>query len=388
MLSNRVQTLSESLTIAISTMARKMQSEGHDVISLSAGEPDFDTPALAKEAVNEAMKRGCAKYTSIPGDNAVLKAIQTKLKRDNGLEYELSQIITNVGAKHSLFNIFQCIINPDDEVLIPSPYWVSYPEMVKFSQGKPVFIETTDESKFKITAAQLQNAITPKTKALVLNSPSNPSGCIYTKDELTALGKVLEGTNIIVISDEIYEKVNYIGEFCATASLSADMFERTITINGLSKCGAMTGWRFGYLACIKKNILSAIDKLQSQSTSNITSIVQAGAIPVLLGKCDDEIRIMKEAYQARRDWAVDAINKIDGISVVRPDGAFYLFVNCKEVESDSMKFCKKLLEEEKVAVVPGLGFGMDGYFRLSFATDLDSIKKGVKRIEKFIKNYR
>lgn len=387
-LSKRMQTLSESLTIAISTKAKEMKQQGKDVISFSAGEPDFDTPEVIKDAVKKALDKGCGKYTPIPGDPEVLKAIATKLKRDNNLDYKPSQIITNVGAKHSLFNIFQAVLNDGDEVIIPSPYWVSYPEMVKFSGGVPVFIEADDTTGFKISAEQLRAKITPKTKILCLNHPNNPSGAIYTKDELLAFGEVLKGTEILVVSDEIYEKLTYNGEFVAVASVSDDMFKRTITINGLSKCGAMPGWRFGYMASAIDELNSAVKKLQSQSTSNIASLVQCGAIASLLGQSDADIEFMKNEYKSRRDLAVQLINEIKGLSVSTPDGAFYLFVNCKAIEPDSMKFCTRLLEEANVACVPGVGFGMDGYFRISFATDKESLKKGIARIAEFVKNYR
>lgn len=387
MLSKRVQTLSESMTIAISTLAKKMKANGENVISLSAGEPDFDTPQTIKNAVIEAMEKGCGKYTAVPGTPEILEAIAYKLKKDNNLTYKTSQITTNVGAKHSLFNIIQCLIDEGDEVIIPAPYWVSYPEMTKYAGGIPIIINTDEKTNFKITAQQLKNTITTKTKLLILNSPNNPCGSIYSKDELTSLAEVLKDTNIIIASDEIYEKVNYKGEFCATASISEDMFKRTITINGLSKCGAMPGWRFGYMASANDELNTAIKKLQSQSTSNISSIVQAGAIPSLLGKTDIDIANMLKAYRQRRDYAVEAINKIKGLSVLSPDGAFYLFVNCKNVEKDSVKFCKRMLEEAKVATVPGVGFGLEGYFRASFTTDLDSIKIAIERIEEFVKNY-
>ena len=385
MLSKRVQVLGESLTIEISTKAKEMKARGEDVISFGAGEPDFDTPEIIKNEVKAALDKGCGKYTAVAGTPEVREAVAAKLKRDNGLNYAPNQIITNVGAKHSLFNVFQALIDEGDEVIVPSPYWVSYPEMVKFSGGKPVFIETSEKTGFKITPEQLKAAITPRTKILTLNSPCNPTGAIYSRKELEALGEVLKGTKIIVASDEMYEKLNYEGEFVATAAVSEDMFNRTITINGLSKCGAMPGWRFGYMA---KELNAAVNKLQSQSTSNINSLTQAGAIPALLGKADEDIAYMKGEFKKRRDLGVEMINAIPGLSVLKPDGAFYLFINCSAVEPDSMKFCKELLEKAKVAVVPGVGFGMDGYFRLSFATDLDSIKKGIERIGEFVKSYK
>ena len=270
----------------------------------------------------------------------------------------------------------------------PVPYWVTYPELVKLCGGKPVIISTKPENKYKITANELKNAITPKTKILVLCSPSNPSGAVYDKSELVAIAEVLKGTDIVVFADEIYEKIIFNKEFVAIASISEDMFKRTVTINGLSKCAAMPGWRFGYAATANDELAKAMKKLQSQSTSNISSIVQAGAVPVLLGEADSYIADMKKEFQRRRDYAVDAINAIDGLSVVKPDGAFYLFVNCSKIENDSMKFCMSLLEDGLVATVPGVGFGMDGHFRVSYACSMDDLKKGIDRIAKFVKNYK
>lgn len=386
MLSNRINLLSESLTIAISTQARQMKAEGKDVLSFSAGEPDFDTPSIAKEAAKKAIDAGFSKYTAVAGIPEVQSAIATKLKNDHNLVYKKEQIITNVGAKQSLFNIFQALINDGDEVIIPAPYWVTYPEIVIYSGGKPVILDTDEKSGFKITPKQLQNAITTKTKILLINTPSNPTGSVYSKEELEALGEVLKGTDIIVISDEMYEKLTFDGEFCSVPSISEDMYNRTILVNGLSKCAAMTGWRFGYMASPFDKLNKAVIKLQSQSTSNICSIVQHAAIPVLLGEVDEDIAFMKKAFRARRDMAVERFNKIDGLSVLKPDGAFYLYVNIKAVESNSMKFCQELLATKGVATVPGVGFGCDGYFRFSFATDEKTIEEGIKRIEDFIKN--
>ncbi len=388
MLSQRVQVLSESLTMAISSKARQMKNEGIDVLSFSAGEPDFDTLKIVKDEAIKAINSGFSKYTAIPGAPEVLQAIQTKLKRDHGLRYETSQIITNVGAKHSLFNLFQAIVDPKDEVIVPAPYWVTYPEIILYCEGVPVFIDTDEETDFKITPKMLERAITPKTKALILNTPSNPTGSVYSKKELEALGEVLKGTKIIVASDEMYEKLIYGKPFTAVASVSEDLFNRTVTINGLSKCAAMTGWRFGYMASVMDELNSAIKNLQSQSTSNICSIVQKAAIPALLGQANDEMLYMKKAFEKRRDMAVELFSQIKGLSVFKPDGAFYLFINCKEIEPDSMTFCKRMLEEVKVATVPGSGFGCDGYFRFSFATDEVSIQEGISRIKKFVENYK
>jgi len=388
-LSKRIDTLSESLTIAIATLARDLKKSGKDVVSFSAGEPDFDTPEIIKQSAIEALNTGYTKYTDVSGSADLREAVAYKLKVENNLDYKASDIIVSVGAKHSLFNIFQAIINDGDEVIIPAPYWVTYPELALYSGGVPVAIETDDASGFKITAKQLKNAITPKTKMLILTSPSNPTGSVYTKDELVALAEVLKDTKIVVVSDEMYEKLTYDNlEFTAAASISDDMFDRTITVNGLSKSVAMTGWRFGYLASPNKALVQAMIKLQGQSTSNINSITQYAAITALRGKANDDIEAMRVQFEKRRNLACDMFNAIDGLSVVRPNGAFYLYVNIKEVEADSMKFCKNLLEDVGVAVVPGLGFGLDGYFRFSFATDEATIIDGINRIERFVKNYK
>ncbi len=386
MLSKRIQTLSTSMTIAITALALELKAEGKDILSFSAGEPDFDTPIEIKEAAIKAMNEGKTKYTAVPGTPELLKAVAGKLKRDNGLEYETNMIQTNNGAKHSLFNLFQALIDEGDEVIIPAPYWVTYPEVVKYSGGKPVIIETDDTTSFKITPEQLKEAITPKTKVLVITSPSNPTGSVYSKEELEALAEVLKDTNITVFSDEMYEKLVYGGvKFTALASISEDMFQRTVTINGLSKSAAMTGWRFGYLATPNIELVQAMNKLQSQSTSNISSITQSAAIAGLDGSIDKRVEEMRVIFESRRDEAYELINTIDGLSVIKPDGAFYLFINIKEVSSDSMKFAKELLAEEGVAVVPGIAFGAEGYIRLSFATDIDTIREGIKRLENFIK---
>ncbi|MGM0622944.1 MAG: pyridoxal phosphate-dependent aminotransferase [Campylobacterota bacterium] len=388
MLSKRVQVLSESLTIKISSLARDLKAQGKDVLSFSAGEPDFDTPQKIKDTAKKAIDEGFTKYTAVAGIPELLDAIAGKLKRENNLEYERDEIIVNNGAKHTLFNIFQALLDEGDEVIIPAPYWVTYPELVKYSQGVPVVINTDDSSGFKITAQQLKDAITPKTKILILTTPSNPTGAVYSKEELQALGEVLQDTAIKIVSDEMYEKLVFDVDFTAVASINHDMLQRTITVNGLSKSVAMTGWRFGYMACKNKKLIKAINSLQSQSTSNINSITQKAAVTALDGSVDDEIEMMRKTFAQRCDVAVEMFNAIEGLSVVKPHGAFYLFVNCKAIEPDSMKFCQKMLEEVGVATVPGLGFGADGYFRFSYALDLDTIKAGIKRIEKFVQSYK
>ena len=389
MLSKRIQTLSPSLTIAIATLARELKAEGKDVISFSAGEPDFDTPIAVKNAAKDALDAGRTKYTAVPGTPELLQAVADKLKRENGLTYATNQIQTNNGAKHSLFNLFQALVDEGDEVIIPAPYWVTYPELVKYAGGITVVIETDDKSEFKITPAQLKAAITPKTKMIVLTSPSNPTGAVYSQKELVALALVLKGTDVLVASDEMYEKLVFNNtKFVAAASISEDMFKRTITINGLSKSAAMTGWRFGYMASANTELIAAMNKLQSQSTSNINSITQDAAIVGLNGTIDKEVEEMRVAFEGRCSQAVDLFNAVDRLSVVKPNGAFYLFVNIKEVSNDSMQFCKDLLEDQGVAVVPGVGFGTEGYFRFSYASDIETIKEGIKRIEAFVQKQK
>jgi aspartate aminotransferase len=386
-LTDRVNVLSESITIAVTALAQELRAQGKDVLSFSAGEPDFGTPRVIKDAAIEAIESDKTRYTAVDGIPELKKAIIEKLERDNGLHYEPNQVIVNNGAKHSLFNLFQATIQEGDEVVIPAPYWVTYPELVKYCGGTPVEILTDDASGFKITPQQLRDAITPKTKMLILTTPSNPTGAVYSKAELEGLAEVLKGTDIIVASDEMYEKLVYKGEFTSAAAISDDMFKRTVTINGLSKSVAMTGWRFGYMASVDAEMIKATKKLQSQSTSNINSITQYAAIKGLDGSADDDIEMMRQAFMARRDEAARRFNAVDGLSVLAPDGAFYLFVNIKEVTDDSLTFCKRLLEEKEVAVVPGIGFGLDGYFRFSFATDIEKIREGIDRIAEFVKNY-
>ncbi len=385
MLSKRIQSLSESMTLAITALAKQMKADGRDVISFSAGEPDFDTPQIIKNEAIKALMDGFTKYTAVAGCPELIQAIKIKLRRENNLVYDAGDIISNVGAKQSLFNLTQALIDEGDEVIVPAPYWVTYPEIIKYAGGKIVEIPTDDSTNFKITPQQLEDAITDKTKLLILNSPSNPTGSVYTKRELEGLAKVLKGTKVLVASDEMYEKLVYDGlKFTSTASISEDMYNRTITINGLSKSVAMTGWRFGYMACPIRELTAGMKKLQSQSTSNINSITQMAAIPALLGKADKDIEAMRVEFEKRRDIAVKLFNEIDGLSVINPSGAFYLFVNIKNFSNNSLDFCKRLLEEKGVATVPGIGFGSEGYLRLSFATDEKSIIEGISRIKDFV----
>ena len=388
MFSKRIEKLSPSLTIAISQKARDLKAAGRDILAFSAGEPDFDTPKIIKEEAIKAINEGFTKYTAIAGIPEVLEAIRIKLKRDNNLDYSKDEIIVSNGAKQSLFNIMASLIEEGDEVIIPAPYWVTYPELVKYHGGKPVAVETNEETDFKLTPEMLKKHITSKTKMLILTSPSNPTGAVYSKEELTALAEVLKDTDIWVVSDEMYEKLIYEGEFCATASINKDMLQRTITVNGLSKSHAMTGWRFGYLASKNKELIKEMIKLQSQTTSNINSITQRAAIPALLGKADSDVEMMREKFKKRRDYVYEAFNNIPGLSAAKPQGAFYIYVNHKKIMEESMAFALTLLEEKGVAVVPGIGFGSEGYFRFSFATDLETIKKGIQRIEEFVKAFK
>lgn len=386
-IANRMETLSPSVTMAITALGRELKAQGKDILSFSAGEPDFDTPEIIKQAAIKAINAGHTKYTAVEGIIATKQAIINKLKKDHGLDYKLDGIVISNGAKHSLFNLFQVLIENGDEVIIPAPYWVTYPEQVKFSDGVPVFIETDDSTDFKITPEQLKAAITPKTKILLLNTPSNPTGSVYSKEELLALGEVLKATDIIVLSDEMYEKIMYNGKkFTAAAEVSEDMYKRTVTINGLSKAVAMTGWRFGYIATPDAALAKALTKLQGQVTSNINTMTQYAAIPALEGDADETIEMMRVEFEKRKNIAVKSFNEIKGLSTIDPDGAFYLFVNIQEVTNDSMKFCADLLEQKGVALVPGLAFGTEGYVRFSFATDLATIQEGIKRIKEFVEN--
>ena len=386
-IASRMENLSPSVTMAITALARELKAQGKDILSFSAGEPDFDTPEVIKEAAIQAIKDGHTKYTAVEGTIETKQAIINKLKKDHGIEYQLDEVIVSNGAKHSLFNLFQCLIEEGDEVIIQAPYWVTYPEQVKYSGGVPVFIETDDVDNFKITAEQLKAVITPKTKILLLNTPSNPSGAVYTREELTSLAEVLKGTDILVLSDEMYEKIMYDGkEFCAVASINDDMFQRTITINGISKAVAMTGWRYGYVATPHKDLVKAMTKLQGQVTSNVNAVTLHAAVTALDGSADADIEKMRKKFEKRRDIAVKQFNEIEGLTCLKPDGAFYLFVNIKGFNPDSMKFAADLLEQEGVAVVPGLAFGTEGYFRFSYATDLATIEEGIRRIKNFVGN--
>lgn len=392
-LSEKYSSIGASPTLAIDSKFKQMRADGIDVVGFGAGEPDFDTPEHIKNAAIEAIHKGITKYTPASGTPALKAAICEKFKRENGLSYEPNQIVVSNGAKHSLVNVFGAILNPGDEVLIPAPFWVSYPEMVKLADGVPRYIITKEENEFKFTPEELENAITDKTKALILNSPSNPTGMVYTADELRAIADICVKHNIFVVSDEIYEHLIYEGEKVSIASFGEDIKNLTIIVNGLSKTYAMTGWRIGYTACTPE-ITKLMSNVQSHATSNPNSIAQYAAIAALNGGLDfvDE---MKRQYKKRRDYMVERINSMDGISARMPHGAFYVMMNIKpllgkticgcKIESAS-DFAEALLSRAKVALVPGEGFMAPGYLRWSYATSMENIKKGLDRLEKFLNN--
>lgn len=384
MLSKRISKVTPSLTLSITAKAKALQAQGIDVISLSAGEPDFDTPDFIKEAAIEALKKGVTKYTPAEGTLELRKAVAAKLKRDQSLIYTPDQIVVSTGAKHSIYNLFQVLIGEGDEVLIPSPYWLSYPEMVTLAGGKSVFIEAEEKNEFKITAQQLEKAITPQTKILVLNSPSNPTGAVYRKNELEALVPVLlKHPQVWILSDEIYEKLIFDGQsHHSIASLHPEMAKRTLLVNGHSKAYAMTGWRMGYVAC-PKEIAEAAGTLQSHSTSNPTSFAQAGAVAAL-EKGDAEAKKMCQVFEKRRDLFISELKKIPQIKPFPPQGAFYLFVNIEATGMNSMVFSERLLEEGRVAVVPGKVFGSDRHIRLSFACSEKDILEASSRIRQWL----
>lgn len=382
-LATRVKSLTSSPTLAITSKAKQLKRSGIDVISFGAGEPDFDTPIHIKKAAIKAINDGFTKYTPSTGTLQLKQAIVEKFKKDNNLHYEPNQIIVSNGAKHSLYSIFQVICDKDDEVIIPLPYWVSYPQMVRVAQGKPVFIKTTEKNKFKITPVQFEKAIKKKTKALIINSPSNPTGCVYTREELKQIAGIAADYGIFVISDEIYEKLIYDNaEHISIASLNDKMYSFTFTVNGLSKAFSMTGWRIGYCAG-PQEIISKIANLQDHSTSCPNSIAQAAAVTALTSS-DECISKMKKEFIVRRDYIVDRINAISKLSVVKPEGAFYVFVNISKTGLGSLEFAQRLLDEAQVAVIPGIGFGDDHYIRLSFATSKEQIEKGLERIDKWL----
>ena len=390
-ISEKAKSISASPTLAIDSKFKQMKQQGVPVVGFGAGEPDFNTPDHIKNAGIEAIKNNFTRYTPASGTLELKKAICEKMKKDTGLDYTPANVIVSNGGKHALTNIFMAILNPGDEVIIPAPFWVSYPEMVKMADGKPVFIATTEENSFKFTMEQLEAACTEKTRALVLNSPSNPTGMAYTRQEMEKIAEFAVKQGIYVIFDEIYEKLLYEGEHVNIATLGEDIRKLTIIVNGMAKTYAMTGWRIGYVVA-EEPLIKAMSNMQSHATSNPNSIAQVASVEALLGD-QSMIDMMKEEYKSRRDYMVERINSIEGLSCQCPQGAFYIFMNVKEVLGKehygnmictATELCEDILERALVAMVPSEGFGIDGYVRLSYATSMEVITTGLDRIEEYL----
>ena len=381
-LSSRATSLTPSLTLSIDSKAKAMKSEGIDVCSFGAGEPDFDTPEHIKAAAMAALEAGFTKYTPSSGIPELRQAVADKFLSDNGVDYKPSQIIISDGAKHSCYNAIVATCQPGDEVIIPTPYWLSYPEMVRLAGADPVFVYTKEEDGWKLTAEEFENAMTPRTKMIILNSPGNPTGAVYTKEELQALANVAAEEEILILSDEIYEKLVYDDtRHISIASLGQEYYDLAITVNGFSKSYAMTGWRIGYLGA-PEPIAKAIDSIQSHSTSNACSFAQKGALAALRGD-QQSVADMRDEFNLRREYMLERFSKMPHLSVVRPNGAFYVLVNISKLGLTSQNFADRLLSKANVAVVPGIAFGDDRTLRFSYATSLDVIKKGMDRFEEF-----
>lgn len=377
-----LESIQPSLTLAITGRAKKLQSEGHSVCNFAAGEPDFDTPAAAKLACTEALKAGKTKYTPSAGVLDLRVAIAEKLKRENGIDVPPEQVIVSCGAKHSLANTFLALCNVGDEVIVPAPYWLSYPEMIRIAGGVPVFVTGKAETGLKITPEQLESVITPKTVALVLNSPSNPTGAVYSEAELRALGDVCVRHGLWIIADEIYEQLVFDGaRHVSMASLSPELAACTVTINGFSKAYAMTGWRMGYAAG-PKEFIRAMTTVQSHTAGPPATFAQFGGLSALLD-CQEETRAMVDAFAARRKRILELLRAIPGIRCVEPEGAFYVFPNISNFGLDSRTFAERLIDEKHVALVPGAAFGADECVRLSYACGMDEIEEGLARFRDF-----
>jgi aspartate aminotransferase len=384
-ISQRAASLSPSLTLAIDAKAKAMKAAGEDVVGFGAGEPDFDTPQHIKDAAAKALAAGFTKYTPSSGIPELREAIAAKFLKENGLTYKPSQIIVSCGGKHSCFNTIMATCEPGDEVIIPAPYWLSYPEMVKLAGATPVIVPTTDRTEFKITPGALRQAITPHTRLFILNSPSNPTGSVYSPAEVKALGDVCVEKDVLIMSDEIYEHLLYDGaQVQSVASFSPAHYEHTIIVHGLAKAWSMTGWRIGFLAA-PEPIAKAIDAVQSHSTSNPTSFAQKGGVAALTGP-QDHLPIWLAEFDRRRRFAHQKLNSIPGLSCVNAKGAFYLFPNISGTGLKSSEFCARLLETQKVAAVPGIAFGADDYIRLSYATSMANIEKGLNRLDQFCRS--
>ena len=393
--SNSLKRIKPSPTLAVTQKAREMKDAGKDVIGLGAGEPDFDTPDNIKEAAIDAIRRGETKYTAVDGTPKLKKAIQGKFSRENNLSYELSQISVGTGGKQIIYNAFMATLNPGDEVIIPAPYWVSYPDMVLLAGGKPKIVQCSEKNEFKIKPKELKKAISKKTKWLIINSPSNPTGSCYTEEELEELSEILiKNKKIYILSDDIYEHITYDGfKFFTIAQIDA-LKDRTLTMNGVSKSYSMTGWRIGYGAG-PKEIIKAMAKIQSQSTTNPSSISQAAAVEALNGT-QEFIKTRTESFKERRDFVVKSLNKIKGLTCFKPNGAFYVFPNCKsclnkkDIKKNKIKtdkdFVESLLENAGVAVVQGSAFGLPGFFRISYATSMENLQKALAKIKEFCEN--
>ena len=389
-LSKKAMNMEPSMTLALTAKAGELKAQGGDVISFGVGEPDFNTPQNIIDAAILAMNQGKTKYTAVSGITELKEAIVKKFYNDNGLNYKSENIIVSTGGKQCLFNVFAAILNVGDEVLIPKPYWVSYPELVKLNDGIPVFVETNEEDDFKINFKNLEKSITNKTKAIVVNSPNNPTGSIYSKKELMEIADFAKKYDLYIISDEMYEKLTYgDNKHISIASLNEDAFNRTIVVNGLSKAYAMTGWRVGYAAG-KKEIIKLMNNIQSHTTSNVNSIAQYASLEALTGQ-QEEMKIMQNEFDRRRKVMMKLLDDISDVSYIEPKGAFYILVNIEKILkkfkiSGSSEFCEKLLDRENVVAIPGIAFGEDNYIRLSYATSMDSIETGLNRISNFIKN--
>ncbi|WP_297527245.1 pyridoxal phosphate-dependent aminotransferase [Thiohalobacter sp.] len=388
-LAQRVARIKPSPTLAVTARAAELRAAGRDIIGLGAGEPDFDTPDHIKEAAIAAIRAGATKYTAVDGTPELKAAVIRKFSRDNGLDYAPEQILVSCGGKQSFFNLAQALLDPGDEVIIPAPYWVSYPDMVLLADGRPVIVEAGLEQRFKITPEQLAAAITPRTRLVVINSPSNPTGMAYTRDELAALGEVLRGhPDVLVATDDMYEHIRWdAGPFVNILNACPDLYDRTIVLNGVSKAYAMTGWRIGY-AGGPKALIQAMKKIQSQSTSNPASVSQAAAVAALDGD-QGCVETMRQAFRERHDYLVEALDALPGVSCPRGDGTFYVFPGFQEaiaargLESD-VALAERLIEEANVALVPGSAFGAPGHMRLSFATSLEVLREAVARLRAFL----
>lgn len=388
-LSDRASQLAPSPTLAITATANALKQQGHNVVGLGVGEPDFNTPEHILQAAKEAMDKGLTKYTASGGIKELKEAIVAKFAKENGLTYSLKQVMVSVGGKEALYNLFQVILNPGDEVIIPAPYWVSYIEQVKLAGGVPVIVEGLEENELKITAEQLENAVSDRTKAVIINSPSNPTGMIYSAKELQALGQVAVNNDLLIVADEIYEHLIYDDmDHISIAKLDEEFYKRTVIITGVSKTYAMTGWRIGFAAG-PAEIIGAMTDLQSHSTSNPTSISQYAALAALTGT-QEPIEKMRVAFKERRDFVVNRVKSIPGFRCHNPLGAFYVFINIKNALGDKYvsanEWSTALLEKELVAVVPGSAFGADDFIRISYATSLENLKEAFDRIERFVKN--